>query len=1338
MTAAVLNAGAAKSVSAQTLSQLITLLRTAAQATNANTYDAHNHYATYVLVVLLLSTGLRPVHDVAESIDLLDEVRGFVVGCDKVVRHPLESRLVPLGETCVVLLRQYLDHLRRLADALQDREGDFADSLRAITTRGLAKLFPLFFLFGADGRVENITPSLLTERVPMLKQLEANIGRSWIASLGCAPGLDADLIRAALGHHEIGQSVFGPNSPRCPSELEALGKYLDQRLVAMGARPLESPLLPARTPTLRPIIGQRHEILGIAKRAQAQRDQASAAKALHRRSLFECVAQARRGRMTQSDIDVVFRSICGASGLPQTRVQVEAHTRAHDVLGWLLTRRGLTLSLPPRYRPLTAALLSSHSAAHFEPATLALARECEALGRALDQWLATRAGAARSSPAHGDPNRLVTYAMRVAEATVSLALHSRVADPLLLANVADRAYDLVGIPGLASFAVFGVAVRGSAVPMLRRVVLHPVTLALLGSLKARDDVAPPHRIGEQLSRLVRHIHQASARHNVVSYLSELVDAGASSPGAVGGLRHWLCRRVGALNAVTLPGVVVSYLDGTARAVGLRAGAFARVVTGLPLAGQPSTEQHDDPRAEHAAANIGAVNKDRPFLIDPPGRAGDRKAIREELARFNALLRAVNRVLRDYSRLGGRRARSGPREKDRLIAKLQIELRRHGEAPVEAQMPVQFLIWMLSWFRGRAEGAPLHHISTSLRYYYAVTPRIPLAMLQARCHGQEADVLADVYGAALDSVAPRGQAYVFQRLQLFHVAMQVDYGLPDIDWADVAPLTLVGSCAVDAGVITYDEYHVALDLLVSDPGADERMRKLQAWVLLVTYRFGLRISEALGLRRKDIWRNDTLPILLIRPNAYRELKSDAGQRVIPLVGTFSELERKVFFAWISHVDELFATDDETTMAATRDVGRLMVQTEALRRRVREALQAATGDENVRLHHLRHAYAMRLQIVMTLQQMPVAGPLAEAFARVLGPTDLEGSRQLLLDTDHLSHRGLTAARMLVGHSSIEVFRRCYAHLDDLLSMTYLRPVFEVQSAADDQVVSYCVGRPIDRISRSRLKAMLADDFVVDLLGGHVRGLESLVLDRTHAPALPVVEATPQPELRLVDIDRVLDIVHRRRGVDGLPVLTMWPVDLLAKLLEAEHRVREAARYDIASSGWPETSATTSVSHVRAGQRMLHETRRVTMLLHDVQRLLEKDELVSSSRVVCEIWSRCYRPDATPWVLPGLDELKAVVTWCLSLGAKPDQLQVRVPADAAVLMADRRWHEKLLASIPRVACESKALPAARRASDTATRRSRERIGLIVVENDNGPVVRMTHLNRAMHVLSRGLARR
>jgi len=90
-----------------------------------------------------------------------------------------------------------------------------------------------------------------------------------------------------------------------------------------------------------------------------------------------------------------------------------------------------------------------------------------------------------------------------------------------------------------------------------------------------------------------------------------------------------------------------------------------------------------------------------------------------------------------------------------------------------------------------------------------------------------------------------------------------------------------------------------------------------------YRFGARVSEAMALRRKDIvWQGDRL-IMLLRPNDYREIKTDAGIRQVPLIGPLSTTERRIVDGWIGHIDEMASCDRMAALFGDRDRPRTLM-------------------------------------------------------------------------------------------------------------------------------------------------------------------------------------------------------------------------------------------------------------------------------------------------------------------------------------------------------------------------------------------------------------------------------
>src|SRR6202158_1574971 len=177
-------------------------------------------------------------------------------------------------------------------------------------------------------------------------------------------------------------------------------------------------------------------------------------------------------------------------------------------------------------------------------------------------------------------------------------------------------------------------------------------------------------------------------------------------------------------------------------------------------------------------------------------------------------------------------------------------------------------------------------------------------------------------------------------------------------------------------------------------------------------------------------------------------------------------------------------------------------------------------------------------------------------------------------------------------------------------------------------------------------------------HVATLRSR---RESAPILPR-KPKPAPSRLTPELtDRALDLVHRRRRVDGLEQALFVPGPLIRRLLTAEFTVRQRARYDIAGSGWTPTSVSTAVAHARAGRRTFAETARVRQLLRELHQGKQYDgDFDQLSATVCGIWAARYSPTATELVVPDPAELSALLRWCKVIGLPEECIEVRVPDD------------------------------------------------------------------------------
>ena len=56
-----------------------------------------------------------------------------------------------------------------------------------------------------------------------------------------------------------------------------------------------------------------------------------------------------------------------------------------------------------------------------------------------------------------------------------------------------------------------------------------------------------------------------------------------------------------------------------------------------------------------------------------------------------------------------------------------------------------------------------------------------------------------------------------------------------------------------------------------------------WLIGLISDSGMRLSEAAGLHKEDIVLDKKSPHIILRPHAWRRLKTKASERLIPLVG-----------------------------------------------------------------------------------------------------------------------------------------------------------------------------------------------------------------------------------------------------------------------------------------------------------------------------------------------------------------------------------------------------------------------------------------------------------------------
>ena len=127
-------------------------------------------------------------------------------------------------------------------------------------------------------------------------------------------------------------------------------------------------------------------------------------------------------------------------------------------------------------------------------------------------------------------------------------------------------------------------------------------------------------------------------------------------------------------------------------------------------------------------------------------------------------------------------------------------------------------------------------------------------------------------------------------------------------------------------------------------SDDEMR----WLLALISDTGLRLSEALGLSKSDVFLDTSTPYIVIEPKPWRRLKTTDSERVVPLVGEALWSAQRATAA--SHNDYLFPNYCDGNQVKSNSASGAL----------NKWLKANVSKEIV-VHSLRHAMRDRLRAV-----------------------------------------------------------------------------------------------------------------------------------------------------------------------------------------------------------------------------------------------------------------------------------------------------------------------------------------------------------------------------------------
>lgn len=960
--------------------------------------EAHNLLTSIVVLSLLASTGARPVNSPFETLGWFDFQRLLAYVEDKRTGPTTGARICLLTQAAGALLQiVYLPHLASLATLMNARCPVMADAIRQSLQCDPDQDLSLPLLFYLRSTPDfgwfEVTETQLSVHCGSAWPVPWNFFRHVLATQLTRRSVHPEIVDALLAHGDRGAESHGDHSLRIPREdIEAARPAVEELHRDFGFRKLNCrPSLPTHLrggyPDLKPDVG-----LPFGRRARAAaRDKLHAAA---RERAIRDIERVVGGRAPNEITAAEWQAIGNCMLFNGTMPHPAATLRYAAFEEWLEAtwhKKRALVAVQRRYSPIAA------------PQQLFTADFIFA-ERALDTALDAFRKAASSLDIQGEraPGPMLAAVL----GAIELVLICRVAHAQTLLDLVHlrRNLCLVRFDGRFWLERANADLWEDGRPVMR--------------IPLSDRAA--RWIALALVSPRRNIKDASIPKLLQPWIDEHLNGAKSLDTAF----RRLCILQQQVNAWNCTGVEAAHLSGR------------RVLTALPHHDWYRLRRTSAPMLNELRPESDEYQDDDVAIEAPVGNKAASDPSHGSAQRCATLLDGITKAFREL------------KDAADILAQIRRLTTRSGFQKGEApQVLAHFACVLLT--RKRRTGKKVRlRLQTARRYWYSlVGPFADLAhdrylpdedeesirefyegiVSWWEAHPEPEPLLEDneaqgqpEAGSAEEREAAEhhdARRRTVAQLKDFHDFAVAAYGLEDVDWSGVE---LGSALAVGRpALILLSEVEAALAALVGELPlsqlADQRLAA--AFVLIVCSRFGLRVSEAVGMYRDDWLDWSGAVVVLVRANAIRSLKTTHGRRQVPLVEALTTQELGV----VDEVMRRWELDHKANATAPLirgvDKDSYWSIKAAISDQLLRALKAVTRSSVARIHGLRHSYASRLLALL------VGRNLGRGLQVDAGAT--QHARRLLLGHDQLDRRALWAIARALGHASPAVSLACYLH-------------------------------------------------------------------------------------------------------------------------------------------------------------------------------------------------------------------------------------------------------------------------------------------------------------------------
>lgn len=966
---------------------------------SGNLIEYHNNLTGYLYTMILASTGCRPINDLVESIRQIDFESGYFYVDDKSNGRGNKGRLLALPDRLINFLRkEYLTHLRIISQAIDTEKSPLAYEIYQLAQGQHSDKIPLLFFINDKDVLdwESVSASKVSNLNLFNWPLPSNLFRHRLAKLLPAEGICQEIVDGYLGHLESGLETYGDYSTRTfLSDTRTLRPVLNKLFDRLEFA------LPKHQPYLK-----LEESLTISNVMQ-ERTFGSASRAINRKARIVNAIKAAKWEIEKTLGDSTFDALeereiktlskvmlFHPNGLPRSDGFLR-YTYLVKQINKYSRKTNLKVKLKTQY-------FFAETKSPFSQLSIRSQTKYIQLLDTVTNVISSKSGSRFSS----------TDAALLS--VIIFGLENRVADKDLLIKVFMGTHFRIVQLQEQYYVEFSSSEKIEALLILsKRFSISNLCAYWMQNAKKLA-----------LSKTYLNKPVSQTFQVIANIVSDNYDQ-ANKIYNTGSLIKDVAELINQVNVLELPGIVAGYLSGQVSSYSWSWPELIRFQLGknYRLDFDRCSSDLNDSQLILATDFLPAAAEVVHLSNDETLQKG-----------VKVLFRKVREALANEKKDGDSRKTT----REDLTKRIKALLNQNSSS---VSRSCQLLVlWVKYLISTKYSATKYFAISSIERYFSALSIKFEVLAYATNLVDMDEEDITEFYSNILSLAKENDRAYVGRRLIGFHKWAR-NQGVEEPDWSEIDIPELAE--LVSPGFIFEDDYQNALLLLTQSTSEFDIHDRLSGLLLLLTYRFGLRGGDALGLLASDLFVEDGMMVVSVSDNRLRKLKRPASRRQVPLVFKLSDCEKSIVDWSLNQLSAIPGSNQHTPLFNIGGDSLSEPINAKIKRSVINLLKQVTGNRDIVIHHARHTAANKIAHAL----YPVGNLYKDNEFKLIDPA----AAYTLLGTVNHTRREAWASARYLGHATRSTQLRNYIHFIGDWSAQYTNPIkfdkrFEVKNVLD----------------------------------------------------------------------------------------------------------------------------------------------------------------------------------------------------------------------------------------------------------------------------------------------------